>query len=339
MDYRNARSRFPGHGACVLGSKACYNARMQIPLAITAGDCAGIGPEITARALAAFPDYPFRLYTHRALFQRACTAAGVSIPSTVEWCELPLACAPEAIVPGKNQAASGALAYACVTAAARDALAGRVRGLVTAPFSKAALHLAGHTDVPGHTELLARLCGREDATMAFFAPGLTLSLATIHCALREVPGRITRDRLLRVFSDTAQAVMRRLGRRPRIGVLALNPHAGESGAFGDEESRVILPAMREAAAWADFEGPLVPDTALIPSNGADRFDAFVAMYHDQGLIPFKLVAFDQGVNVTLGLPFVRTSPDHGTAFGLAWQGTASAESMVAAIRTALELTV
>ncbi len=311
---------------------------MSKPLAITGGDCAGIGPEIAARAMAAFPEETFRVYTNRTLFGRACAAAGVPVPDNAEWCDLPLPCPPEAVRPGENQAATGELAYASVAAAGHDALAGAVRGLVTAPFSKAALHLAGHTDVPGHTELLARLCGREEATMAFFAPGLTVALVTIHCALREVPGRITRERLLRVLRDTAHAVGRLTGHRPRIGVLALNPHAGEAGAFGDEEARVIAPTLREAAALADFEGPLVPDTALIPANGAGRFDAFVAMYHDQGLIPFKRAAFDQGVNVTLGLPFVRTSPDHGTAFGLAWRGVASAASMEAAIRKARELT-
>ena len=317
----------------------CYNGGMK-PLAITGGDCAGIGPEITARAVAAFPDEQFAIYTNRALFARACAVAGVPLPEgpNVAWVDLPLGCPVDAVVPGKNQAATGELAYACVTAAGRDALAGRVRGLVTAPFSKAALHLAGHTDVPGHTELLARLCGRQEATMAFFAPGLAVALATIHCALRDVPGLLTAPRLRRVFRDFADALARMLGRRPRIGVLALNPHAGEDGAFGDEEARVLAPAIAEAQAWADFEGPLVPDTAMTEAGGAARFDGFVAMYHDQGLIPFKRAAFEEGVNTTLGLPFVRTSPDHGTAFALAWQGRASARSMVAAIRKARELT-
>lgn len=321
----------------VRGVRHAIMSAMSEPLAITGGDCAGIGPEIVARAVAAFPEETFRLYTHRALFARACAAAGVPLPRNVTWREVPLACAPEAVRPGVNQAATGGLAYASVVAAGRDALAGAVRGIVTAPFSKAALHLAGHTDVPGHTELLARLCGREEATMAFFAPGLTVSLVTIHCALREVPGLLTRERLLRVLGDTAGAVARLVGRRPRIGVLALNPHAGEEGAFGDEEARTIAPTLREAADLADFVGPLVPDTAFLPRN-LEGLDAVVAMYHDQGLIPFKRLAFEQGVNVTLGLPFVRTSPDHGTAFGLAWQGVASAESMVAAIRKARELT-
>lgn len=310
----------------------------QLPLAITGGDCAGIGPEITARAAAAFPNETFLLYTHRALFERACAAAGVAVPGNLTFIEQPLGCDAADVVPGQNQAAVGDLAYRCVVAAGQDALAGKIRGIVTAPFSKAALHLAGHF-IPGHTELLASLCGREEATMAFFAPGLVVSLVTIHCALRDVPGLITRERLLRVFKDTALAVERVVGRRARLGVLALNPHAGEEGAFGDEEARVIAPAIAEAQVWADFEGPLVPDTAMVPHPGApETFDGFVAMYHDQGLIPFKRQAFAQGVNVTLGLPFVRTSPDHGTAFNLAWQGRASAESMVAAIIKAQELT-
>lgn len=309
-------------------------------LAITAGDCAGIGPEIVARAAAAFLDETFAVYADRALFARACAAAGVPLPRNVDWREVPLRGAEaEAVVPGRNQAATGRLAYDCVTAAGEDALAGRVRGIVTAPFSKAALRLAG-LDVPGHTELLARLCGREEATMAFFAPGLTVGLVTIHCALRDVPGLVTRARLSRALGDLAAALRRALGRRPRIGVLALNPHAGEEGAFGDEEARVIVPALREAeaAGWADLEGPLVPDTAFAAASDPGRFDGFLAMYHDQGLIPFKMKAFEEGVNVTLGLPFVRTSPDHGTAFALAWQGKASARSMVAAIQRARELT-
>ncbi len=310
---------------------------MKLPLAITGGDCAGIGPEIVAQAIAAFPEETFLLYTHRELFSRACVMAGITVPNNILWRELPLTCPVEAIQPGKNQAATGELAYQSVVQAGQDALDGQVRGLVTAPFSKAALHLAGHTDVPGHTELLARLCGREEATMAFFSPDLILSLVTIHCAIREVPTLLTAERLDRVLRDTAEAVAKLKGRRPRLGIFALNPHAGEEGAFGDEETRCLVPAMLRAALLADVEGPLVPDTALLPAN-AKRFDAFVAMYHDQGLIPFKLQAFDQGVNVTLGLPIVRTSPDHGTAFNLAWQGKASPESMKAAIRTAMELT-
>ncbi len=310
---------------------------MKKPLAITGGDCAGIGPEIVAQAIAAFPEETFVLYTHKALFLRACTAAGIDVPPNLTWRELPLACAVEEVRPGENQAATGALAYASVLAAGEDALVGDVRGIITAPFSKAALHLAGYTDIPGHTELLARLCGREEATMAFFSPSLILSLVTIHCALKEVPDKLTPERLDRVLRDTADAVARLKGRRPKLGIFALNPHAGEEGAFGDEETRSIVPAMMRAVTFADMQGPLVPDTALLPEN-AKQFDAFIAMYHDQGLIPFKLQAFDQGVNVTLGLPIVRTSPDHGTAFGLAWQGKASAESMKAAIRCAQELT-
>lgn len=308
------------------------------PLAVTGGDCAGVGPEIAARAMARFPEERFVVYTDRALFARACDAAGVPLPPNADWRDVPLVGGDAAaVVPGRDQALTGRLAHDSVVAAGQDALAGRVRGLVTAPFSKAALRLAGF-DVPGHTELLARLCGREEATMAFFAPRLVVGLVTIHCALRDVPRLVTPERLLRALGDLAGALRRALGRKPRIGVLALNPHAGEKGAFGDEEARVIAPTLRQAADLADLEGPLVPDTAFAQAANPGRFDAFLAMYHDQGLIPFKLAAFDEGVNVTLGLPFVRTSPDHGTAFALAWQGRASADSMAAAINRARELT-
>ena len=308
------------------------------PLAVTGGDCAGVGPEIAARAMARFPEERFVVYTDRALFARACDAAGVPLPPNADWRDVPLVGGDAAaVVPGRDQALTGRLAHDSVVAAGQDALAGRVRGLVTAPFSKAALRLAGF-DVPGHTELLARLCGREEATMAFFAPRLVVGLVTIHCALRDVPRLVTPARLLRALGDLAGALRRTLGRKPRIGVLALNPHAGEKGAFGDEEARVIAPTLRQAADLADLEGPLVPDTAFAQAADPGRFDAFLAMYHDQGLIPFKLAAFDEGVNVTLGLPFVRTSPDHGTAFALAWQGRASADSMATAIGRARELT-
>jgi 4-hydroxythreonine-4-phosphate dehydrogenase len=308
----------------------------QLPFAITGGDCAGIGPEITAKACEAFPEERFYLYTHRALFERACQTAGIRIPSNIIWKDIPFTGEVNTICPGENQASVGELAYQSVVVATHAALRGEVRAIVTAPFSKAALHLAGH-HLPGHTELIAQICGKKEATMAFFSSTMVISLATIHIALHEVPHWLTRERLLRVFKDTAEALTRRLKRRPKIGVLALNPHAGEAGAFGNEEAHVIIPAIKEAKIWGDFIGPLVPDTALIPSNGASAYDGFVAMYHDQGLIPFKLMAFDQGVNVTLGLPVLRTSPDHGTAFNLAWQGKASATSMIAAIHCAQEL--
>ncbi len=306
--------------------------------AISGGDCAGIGPEITARACAAFPAHTFHLYTHRALFEKACAIAGIAIPQNIVWKSVCDDLAIDDIVPGENQARTGEIAYQSVVAAAQAALQGEVKAIITAPFSKAALHLAGYNDIPGHTELLARMCGREEATMAFFAPQMVMALATIHIALKDVPKWLTQDRLHRVFANLANALSTRLGRKPRIGVLALNPHAGEEGAFGDEETRVIIPAMEAAKALGDFVGPLVPDTALVATPGAQPFDGYVAMYHDQGLIPFKLIAFDQGVNVTLGLPFLRTSPDHGTAFKLAWQGRASASSMIAAIQCAQELT-
>jgi 4-hydroxythreonine-4-phosphate dehydrogenase len=179
----------------------------------------------------------------------------------------------------------------------------------------------------------------------FWSPNLIVSLATIHHPLSEISGLLSRERILAAIRLTAAALRASGVARPRIGVLALNPHGGEQGLFGHEEASLILPAIRAAQAeGVDAAGPLVPDTAflwLTPSSAPmpPPYDAYVAMYHDQGLIPFKMAAFDQGVNVTLGLPIIRTSPDHGTAFDLAWQGRASAGSFLAAIRCALRLAI
>jgi len=168
--------------------------------------------------------------------------------------------------------------------------------------------------------------------MVFHSPAWLMGLVTIHEALADVPRLLTVERVLRTIRLTHEGCVRFGRPAPRIGVLAFNPHAGEGGLFGDEEARVITPAIAQAKSdGLDVSGPLVPDTAFI---GRPAFDAYVAMYHDQGLIPFKMIAFDTGVNVTLGLPFLRTSPDHGTAFGLAWQGRATAASFLSAIRLA-----
>jgi len=177
--------------------------------------------------------------------------------------------------------------------------------------------------------------------MVFHSPAWMMGLVTIHEALADVPGLLTVERVLHTIRLTHEGCVRFGRPAPRIGVLAFNPHAGEGGLFGGEEVRVIAPAIEQAKSGGlDVSGPLVPDTAFVGcmGNGSKPpFDAYVAMYHDQGLIPFKMTAFDTGVNVTLGLPFPRTSPDHGTAFGLAWQGRANAESFLSAIRLAARM--
>jgi len=216
------------------------------------------------------------------------------------------------------------------------AMRGEVDALVTAPISKQWMNRAGH-HFPGHSELLAHLARARLWCMMFAGTDLTIALVTVHMSLAKVPSSLTQRNVLETIRLLA-AHLRAIGiARPRIGVLALNPHAGEGGMFGDEEARVIAPAIRRAQRGGiEAFGPLAPDTAFIRASGSGpfNFDAAVAMYHDQGLIALKTLDFDRAVNVTLGLPFVRTSPDHGTAFDIAGRGIASPSSMLAAIEYA-----
>ncbi len=206
--------------------------------------------------------------------------------------------------------------------------------MATAPISKEAMHRAGH-DYPGHTELLAELCGTEDYVMMLAGDVLRVALVTIHEALKDVPGLIGRERVLKTIRVTAAGVRRLTGiQQPRLAVLALNPHCGEGGKFGNEEQESILPAVRAAQEEGiDAVGPLSADT-LFHFAQQGHYDGVVAMYHDQGLIPLKMLHFDDGVNITLGLPIIRTSVDHGTAYDLAGTGKASEKSLLAAIRMA-----
>jgi 4-hydroxythreonine-4-phosphate dehydrogenase len=205
--------------------------------------------------------------------------------------------------------------------------------LVTAPINKEAMNRAGH-DYPGHTELLAELTGSRDFVMMLAGDRLRVTLVTIHEALADVPRLITRERVLSTIRITHHDLHRYFRPNPRIAVLALNPHCGEGGMFGREDQLIIRPAVEAARAeGVDATGPLSADTLFHFAVQGD-YDAVVCMYHDQGLIPLKLLHFDDGVNVTLGLPIIRTSVDHGTAYNLAGSGAASEQSMVAAIRMA-----
>jgi 4-hydroxythreonine-4-phosphate dehydrogenase len=217
------------------------------------------------------------------------------------------------------------------------ALKKEVAGMVTGPISKTALHLAGY-HYPGHTELLAKRTGAADVAMMLAGGSFRVVLATIHCALSEVPERLTLDRLFRLFSLTCRALKHDLGiPEPRLGVAALNPHASEGGLFGDEEKEIIIPAVLEARGQGLLvSGPFPADT-LFWRHSQGEFDAICAMYHDQGLIPLKLLHFMDAVNVTLGLPIIRTSVDHGTAYDLAGTGQAHPGSLKAAILMAAEM--
>ena len=245
---------------------------------------------------------------------------------------------------GRVSAAAGAAAARCIIAAVREQQAGRSRALVTAPIHKEALH-AGGIDHPGHTELLQALCadaqGRLPPVRMMLANDeLRVVLVTIHVALRQAVDQITTGRVLQTIR-IADAALRRAGiAAPRIAVAGLNPHAGEGGLFGDEEIVHIAPAIAQARTLGiDAHGPFAPDTIFMrarhaPPKHAGEFDVVVAMTHDQGLIPVKYLGVEEGVNVTLGLPLVRTSPDHGTAFDIAGTGRADPSSMAAAIRMA-----
>jgi 4-hydroxythreonine-4-phosphate dehydrogenase len=328
------------------------------------GDPAGIGPEVIIRS---WGDAQIHeqvrplVIGHPEVLLRAAKLVGrdvalIRLNSLEEWNAS--ICGPRAIpiinVCGDDAAATpggvidaraGEAAYQCVTAAVGWALEKKIDGLVTAPLSKAALHAAGH-HYPGHTELLAEMCGVRDFAMMLYLPpgesvrspfGLGVAHVTLHQSLRSVFADLTPAAIV-TKCRLADDVMRRLGvKEPRVAACALNPHAGEDGLFGDEESTIIAPAVAEARhAGIDVLGPYPTDTLMIRARDGE-FDAVVAMYHDQGHIALKLLGMHAAVNITLGLPIVRTSVAHGTAFDRAWQGTARAEGMVAAILTAAKL--
>ncbi|MEA1950765.1 MAG: 4-hydroxythreonine-4-phosphate dehydrogenase PdxA, partial [Planctomycetota bacterium] len=238
------------------------------------------------------------------------------------------------VVPGRIDAACGQAAYCYIDAAIQAALDQRVAALATAPIHKEALDAAG-VPFPGHTEILAERTGTGNYCMMLTSDEITVSLVTTHVGICHIATQIITPRILEVIRLSDQAMRRIRGRRPRLIVCGLNPHAGEHGLFGSgEEERHIAPAVEAARCEGiDIRGPFAPDTAFLPSN-RNKTDAYICMYHDQGLIPMKMLAFDRGVNVTLGLPIIRTSVDHGTAFDIAWTGKAAHESLLQAVRLA-----
>lgn len=322
-------------------------------LAITLGDPAGVGPEIILKALQhdevstrcrALVVGDARLLARAAawvggprLVLEAVTEpeAGSYRPGVLTLLDLHNA-DPAQIAPGHVNGAAGRAAVEYVFAACDLALAGRVDAVVTAPLNKEAMHLGGF-HYPGHTELLAQRTGAENVSMLLVGPSLRVVHVSTHVALAEAIARVTPARV-RAVIDLAQSACRSLGiAKPRIAVAGLNPHAGEAGLFGDEEARAIQPAIDAARRdGLDVSDPMPPDTVFLRTVKG-QFDIVVAMYHDQGHIPMKLLAFDSGVNVSIGLPIIRTSVDHGTAFDIAGTGKASAESLVAAMDVAVQM--
>jgi len=326
-------------------------------IGITLGDPSGIGPEVVLRALAdrrARAAARFMVFGSAALLRRVARGLHLNAPSFRRVSGGPaggsfdvaqggpflmecLECPARLALLGRPTAAGGAASVAWIECAVQMALDGRIDAVVTAPISKEAIHKAGY-DWPGHTEMIAESAGVRKPVMMMVGGGLRIALVTTHAAIKDLPGLITRKNVLDTIRIVDHDLKRRFGlRKPRIGVCGLNPHAGEAGLFGREEAKSIAPAIRQARREGiSCDGPIPADAAFTPKLRA-RHDAFVAMFHDQACIPVKMLAFDSGVNVTLGLPIIRTSPDHGTAYDIVRKGTANPGSMVAAILLAAEM--
>lgn len=322
-------------------------------VAITMGDPAGVGPEVALKAVldpavasAARPlivgDAPVLERTARILGLPVAVAP-VGSPEAATWAPglapvLDLGLLPRGWwQPGRVDPTAGNAAVGYVRMAAELALAGRVDAIATAPLNKAAMQAAGHP-YPGHTELLAHLTGTRDYAMLLVAKNLRVLHVSTHVSLAEAIARVTPERVERAIR-LLHGALQDLGiPRPRIAVAGLNPHAGEGGLFGREDQDRIAPAIASCrAAGIDATGPWPADTVFYRAAHLGHFDGVVAMYHDQGHIPIKMYAFDHGVNVTVGLPIIRTSVDHGTAFDIAGQGVARATSMVEAVRLAAQM--
>jgi len=311
---------------------------MNARLGITVGDPAGIGPEVVLRALAASDRPPADTIVYgpmASLLDRA-QRFGLALPQDLGVRVVDVASGGP-IALGIASAAGGRAAAESVLRAAADARQGRLDAIVTAPLNKESLHAAGYP-WPGHTEMLAEAAGTPDVAMMFVGGGLRVALLTIHRALRAVPDAVTADEVRRVVRLVHRELPRFHVPRPRIALCGLNPHAGEGGLFGSEEQQVLRPAVEGLRAeGVEVSGPYPADSLFVRATRGE-FDVVVATYHDQGLIPVKLAAFGHAVNVTIGLPFVRTSVDHGTGFDIVERGTAEGTSLVEAMKVAVELT-
>ena len=328
-----------------------------LPIAITMGDPAGIGPEIIAQLFRQQPEWSQRCFAvgDLATLRRAAAVTGGLLPVAVieqpaDVFGLPPRCLP--VLPavrmaelaewGRVDARAGRAAADSIAWAAQAALRGEVGAVVTAPIHKEALAAAG-IEHPGHTEFLQALAAAHlgcpiselPVRMMLSNDELRTVLVSIHVSLRDALAAVTAAKVLQTLRITATHLARQLGRVPRIAVAGVNPHAGEGGLFGREEIEQIAPAVQQARVEGlDVSGPHAPDTVFMRARRGE-FDVVIAMYHDQGLIPVKYLGLEHGVNSTLGLPFVRTSPDHGTAFDLAGTGRADPSSLLAAVRAAL----
>lgn len=321
-------------------------------IAVTMGDPAGIGPEICLHLLA---DEGIRehcvplVWGDAGILERVAAASqlpkpariirpGAALASQTEPAVMDLqVMEAEAVQGGSVNKETGRAGYTYIERAIEAAMSGAVDAVATGPIHKEALRSAG-IPYPGHTEIFAAKTHAKRSCMMLTSPELTCSFVTVHVGYREVPDLLSTERISEVIELTAEAVQRIRGCSPRIVVCGLNPHAGEHGLFGgQEEERFIVPAIEAARAQGlSVEGPLPPDTAFLVRRRQET-DAFVCMYHDQGHIPLKALAFDEAINITLGLPIIRTSVDHGTALDIAWEGKANPQSLNKAVRLAAQL--
>ena len=329
---------------------------MPLPLALTLGEPAGIGPDITLaawlrRAELGLP--PFYVAGDPSFLERLARRLSLAVPIAAIEPEaaaatfsraLPVVALDHAVSaePGRPDSSSAPAAIASITRAVADTVAGRAAGVVTNPVAKSVLYRNGFVD-PGHTEFLARLAQQVTgeaarAVMMLWSPELAVVPVTIHLPLREVPERLTTELIVETGRIAAHDLQRRFAvAKPRLAIAGLNPHAGEAGTLGDEDVTVVAPAVaRLRAEGITATGPL-PADSMFHAAARASYDVALCMYHDQALIPIKTLAFDHAVNVTLGLPFVRTSPDHGTAFDIAGSGRANPSSLIAALRLAARL--
>jgi 4-hydroxythreonine-4-phosphate dehydrogenase len=320
-------------------------------LAVTLGDPAGVGPELCVQLLARKelpPDCVPLIVGDYEILSRVAKKLNVplnaprldAVPQTLDQPAVydpSGALSDKNIEIGKNQASCGHAAARYISEALRGCMEGRFAAMVTAPISKKALNMAG-VNYPGHTEMLADLTHTQNYAMLLYSKEIACAFVTCHQALSTVADSLSVERIVDVANLGANTIgTLREKDSPRMCLLGLNPHAGEEGLFGDEEQTILIPAKKKIEdRGIAVEGPLPPDTAFTPQARA-RYDGYIAMYHDQGSIPFKMLAFDTGVNITMGLPIIRTSPDHGTAFDIAWQGKVRPDSFFSAFDMAARL--
>ncbi len=306
-------------------------------IAVTMGDAAGIGPEVIVKSIGTISKYCLPVIVCDGAFLKAQARKFKADISGAKICDMKNIKAP--IKPARVSAPAGRAAYEYIVEAVSQALVEDVSAVVTAPINKESFSRAG-VKFPGHTELLAKLTGTREFAMMLCGVGLRVVLVTTHAALKDVPELITKEEIVSKIGLAAEYLRDGLKiKRPRIGVAGLNPHAGDGGIFGAEERNIILPAVKSAGrkfGQSVITGPVAPDALFYKAKRGD-FDAVVCMYHDQGLVALKMEAFEEGVNVTLGLPIIRTSPDHGTAFDIAGKGKANPRSFIEAVKLAVRL--